>query len=141
METITISSDRLIPVFARDLGDRLRVADDISDMPYVAYPNDVFLGKVMDSKILPLVAPNAAPVAMVETALTLAALELATVGVAVAWVPESLALERITAGRLVDLSAELPSCDLLVKAARVHGATGSVEIALWSQLLAMQTRP
>ena len=135
LETATIGFDRLIPVFASALRDHYGGTDDL---PYVAYPSHVFFGRVMESKILPLLAPTAVPVPMAETALTLAALEMAAVGVAVAWVPQSLARERISMGRLVDLSEVLPSCDLLVMAARLHGASGRVEMDFWARLLVLQ---
>lgn len=136
LETAIIGSDRLIPVFARDLSSRFAPNADLANLPYVAYPNDVFFGQVMDRHILPAIAMPAVP--MAETALTLAAIEMAAVGAAVAWVPASLALERISTGRLVDLSYLLPSCDLLVKAARLPGASGQVEMDFWSRLLAMK---
>lgn len=138
IETAVIGFDRLIPVFALDIGPRLAAEQGAAEVAYVAYPNDVFFGQVMDQSILPLVMARAQPVPKAETALTLAALEMAVVGAAVAWVPASLAQERIAAGRLVDLSAVLPSCDLQVKAARLHGASGPVEMAFWARLLAMQ---
>lgn len=141
LDTITIGSDRLIPVAAPDLAKDLATRRQATDMAYVAYPGDVFFGKVMERKILPHLAPTIAPVPMAETALTLAAIEMAAVGLAVAWVPRSLALDRIASGRLVDLSDALPSCDLQVKAARVQGATGRVEIGFWSQLLTLQSHP
>ncbi len=141
LETAIIGTDRLIPVFATDISARFSATTKPADLPYVAYPNDVFFGQVMDRTILPHMPAPAVPVPMAETALTLAALEMAVVGAAVAWVPASLALDRISTGRLVDLSAVLPSCELLVMAARLHGATGRVEMAFWSRLLAMQPAP
>jgi len=140
LDMITIGSDRLIPVFANDPGDS-HGGEGITEMPYVAYPSDVFFGRLLQKSILPMLAPTIAPVPTVETALTLAALEMATIGVATAWVPESLAQERISSGRLVDLSKTLPHCDLLVKAARLQGATGHVEVAFWSQLQVLQAKP
>ncbi len=138
LETAIIGSDRLIPVFATDLSSRFACDAEVVNLPYVAYPNDVFFGQVMDQSILPAIAMPAVPVPMAETALTLAALEMAAVGAAVAWVPASLALERISTGRLVDLSHVLPSCDLSVKVARLLGASGRVEMEFWSRLLAMK---
>lgn len=138
LETAIIGSDRLIPVFASGLSSRFASDADLANLPYVAYPNDVFFGQVMDRHILPAIALSAVPVPMAETALTLAAVEMAAVGAAVAWVPASLALERISMGRLIDLSYLLPSCELLVKAARLPGASGQVEIEFWSRLLAMK---
>jgi LysR family transcriptional regulator, hypochlorite-specific transcription factor HypT len=75
------------------------------------------------------------PVAAAETALTLAALEMAAVAVAVAWVPASLAQARIRSGELADLSATLPDCDLEVTAVRLSGKTGAAEDKVWEQLL------
>ncbi len=139
LETITIGSDRLIPVFcdARAIG----AGAGGRDIAYVAYPRDVFFGKVMETRILPVVSPQAGVVPIAETALTLAALEMAATGLAVAWVPEALARDRIAAGRLFDLSGLLPDCHLQVKAARLKGAVEPVEAAFWSQLLALQAEP
>lgn len=130
LDVVTLGTDRLIPVFASAPVAR-------GELPYVAYPGDVSFGKVMEGRILPQLPPHLTPVPMAETALTLAALEMATVGVAVAWVPQSLAAERLASGRLCDLSPSLPSCPLLVRAARLHGAAGPVEMAFWSRLLAL----
>jgi LysR family transcriptional regulator, hypochlorite-specific transcription factor HypT len=137
LETISIGSDRLIPVFcdARAAG----AGAGARDIAYVAYPRDVFFGKVMET--LPLVSPQASVVPIAETALTLAALEMAATGLAIAWVPEALARDRIAAGRLFDLSGLLPDCRLQVKAARLKGAVEPVEAAFWSQLLALQADP
>ncbi|MFZ1726233.1 MAG: LysR family transcriptional regulator [Albidovulum sp.] len=138
LETIDIGSDRLIPVLAEDNAKRFRESDAEMEVPYIAYPADVFFSKVMASKILPALQPTALALPKAETALTLAALELAAVGVAVAWVPKSLALERISSGSVVDLSDLLPSCELQVKAIRLQGKPSPVEAALWSQLLALR---
>jgi LysR family transcriptional regulator, hypochlorite-specific transcription factor HypT len=134
IETIDIGADRLIPVFAKDLGQTLRQTTTEVDLPYVAYPADVFLGKVMETHILPYLPATAIALPRAESALTLAALEMAAVGVAVAWVPQSLARERILSGRVVDLSDALPSCELRVKAMRLHGQHSLAESTLWTQL-------
>lgn len=138
LETVIVGEDRLIPVLAKSAGLGLVGEGDMAEIPIVTYPSDVFFGKVMANEILPLLPPSPMPVPMVETALTLAALEMATLGVAAAWVPEALAQDRISGGRLVDLSNVLPSCDLLVKAARLPGADGPEELSFWSQLLAQK---
>ncbi len=137
LETVEIGSDRLIPVFAEDLSVRFAGLETDADIPYIAYPADVFLGEVMARKILPLLEPTTVASPKAETALTLAALEMAAVGVGVAWVPKSLALERVLNGRLVDLSNVLPSCELQVRAVRIQGKPSTAEAALWAQLLAL----
>jgi DNA-binding transcriptional LysR family regulator len=134
IETITISADRLIPVFSRTALDDLNARFISGEVPYIAYPRDVFLGQTMERLVLPKFRSLTRPVASAETALTLAALEMAAVGVAVAWVPASLAQARIRSGELVDLSETLPACALEVTAARLVGNSGVVEEKVWDQL-------
>ena len=69
--------------------------------------------------------------------MTLAAVELAAVGVAVAWVPLSLAATRLNAGTLIDLSATLPSVKLDVTAVRLLSTSGPVALAVWDHLVAL----
>lgn len=137
LEVMTIGTDRLIPVFHSPLPTGAGDAGQDMIIPYIAYPADVFFGKVLDRKILPLLHTGADHVPKVETALTLAAVEMAAAGIGVAWVPESLALGRIAAGQLVDLSAHLPACDLQVMAMRLQGSPSVAGTVFWSQLLAL----
>ena len=108
----------------------------LGELPYIAYPSEVFLGQVMERLILPRVHMTARPVQKAETALTLAALEMAAVGVAVAWVPLSLARPRLADGVLADLSNRLPSHGLEVTAVRLYGDPGQVSRSVWPEILA-----
>ncbi|MFA9229886.1 MAG: LysR family transcriptional regulator [Microgenomates group bacterium] len=137
LEVITIGTDRLIPVFKTALQDITEIIAGNKDIPYIAFPADVFFGKVMDRKILPFVDPGIRYVPKVETALTLAAVEMASAGIGVAWVPESLALGRISEGLLVSLAADLPTCDLQVVAMRLQGNQSLAGTVFWSQLLVL----
>jgi DNA-binding transcriptional LysR family regulator len=137
LDVITIGTDRLIPVFNAPLPSLLGNAAPRYAMPYIAYPADVFFGKTMERKILPFLDTRAHVRPQVETALTLAAVEMAVAGIGVAWVPESLALGRIASGQLTDLSAELPSCDLEIIAMRLQGNLSLAGTVFWSQLEAM----
>lgn len=138
IESSTIGVDRLVPVIAPQALASLTACRMGAELPYIAYPTDVFLGQVLESRILPRLRSmvDAAPKA--ETALTLASIELATMGIGVAWVPASLAQDRISAGKLVDLSDSLPSCSLEVTAVRLVGKPGQVEVAVWERLLLYQ---
>lgn len=133
VETAVIGTDRLIPVFAAAevaaLTDRLGKGE----LPYVAYPAEVFLGQALDRFVLPNLPAALRPVPKAETALTLAALEMASVGVAVAWVPGSLARPRIAAGSLADLSDLLPIHPLEVTAVRLFGEAGPVARSVWRE--------
>jgi DNA-binding transcriptional LysR family regulator len=135
VETVTIGIDRLIPVFASDAAALFEEQLSVGHLPYIAYPPDVFLGRVLDRLVLPRVERSVRPVAMAETALTLAAIELAVVGVAVAWVPESLARRRIGDGTLNDLSGELPSYQMEVTAVRLFGESWPTAMSVWSEIL------
>ena len=86
---------------------------------------------------IPALGAGVVAISRAETALTFAALEMAAGGVAVAWVPASIAGPHIKAGRIVDLSPHLPSCALVVRAIRLASKPGPAETALWSQLTQM----
>lgn len=137
LETIQIGKDRLIPVCTSELAQRLdtSIADEV--LLYINYPADVFFGKVMATKVIPALAATLLAVPKVETALTLAAMELAISGVAIAWVPESLALSRIANKQIVDVSHCLPSCPLQIMAVRLFSNHSPAEVALWSRLAEM----
>ena len=137
LETIEIGSDRLIPVCDTALAARLQTPMADMEIPFIDYPADVFFGKVMASRIMPALGTSALMIPKAETALTLAALEMAASGVAVAWVPASVAGVHIANARIVEMSHILPSCGLLVRAVRLVGKPGPAETALWSQLQEM----
>ena len=137
LETIEIGQDRLIPVCDNALAARLTAPLADIEMPVIDYPAHVFFGKVMAARITPVLDASVSAISRAETALTLAAMEMAAGGVGVAWVPASVARPQIASGRIVDLSACLPSCALLVRAVRLTGKPGPAETALWSQLIAL----
>ncbi len=133
IETAVIGVDRLIPVIGAATLDNIHAALDGGTMPYIAYPSQVFFGQVMERAVLPGLRIAAHPRA--ETALTLAALELALVGVGVAWVPASLAAARLADGSLADLTDHLPETALEVTAVRVTGHPTAIGSAIWAALV------
>lgn len=135
IETVRIGGDRLVPVLEPGAAERLPEGE-ATDLPVIAYPPEVFLGQVMERRIRPQAAGRWRPVPRVETALTLAALELAATGIGVAWVPASLAAARIAAGGLADLSGRLGGCDLDVTAVRLRGRRTAFAAAMWDDLTA-----
>lgn len=138
LEAIDILSDRLIPVLRPDLAAAFVDGAAATDLPYVAYPPDVFFGRIMADRILPALAPRTTALPRAETALTFAALEMAAEGVAVAWVPLSLARARILQGALRDLSPDLPGCDLTIRAIRLRGPRSPAEEIIWDHILALR---
>tara|TARA_R110002124_G_scaffold63434_3_gene173836 strand:- start:5 stop:823 length:819 start_codon:yes stop_codon:yes gene_type:complete len=134
LEELTIGADRLIPVFNVALPDLSANAAVAAEFPCITYPSDVFFGQIMERGIVPFLGSTLRRIPKVETALTLAAVEMAASGIGVAWVPETLARERISNGSLVDLSHALPACDLRIKAMRLQGKPTLAEAVFWSLL-------
>ncbi len=137
IESLSLGEDRLIPVFPRSEAEALNARFQAGELPFIAYPGEVFLGKVMDQVILPRIRVMARAVPKAETALTLAAMELSAGGIGVAWAPQSLAGPQIAAGRFSDLSSSLAACPLDVVAVRISGRQGPTEGAVWDQLAAL----
>ncbi len=138
LETADLWPDRLIPVLRPDLAEAVLDGDGMAELPFVAYPREVFFGTIMAERILPDLAPGTVAVPKAETALTIAALEMAAAGVAAAWVPETLARLAIGQGRIVDLSEVLPACPLSVRAVRLKGPRGPAEEVIWTHILALR---
>ncbi|RYI16740.1 MAG: hypothetical protein EON48_10400, partial [Acetobacteraceae bacterium] len=138
LETVEIGTDCLVPVLRPDLAQALQDRTGLSEVPFVAYPSTVFFGRIMTERILPLLDPGTVALPKAETALTIAALEMAAAGVAVAWVPLSLARPGILQGRIADMSRILPQCPLAVRAVRLRGAREPAEDVVWSQILALR---
>lgn len=134
IESLVLGHDRLTPVYARDRVEQLNAGFRDGRLPIIAYPSHVFLGQTMAQEILPAVGHMTRIEPQVETALTLAACELALSGIGVAWVPLSLARPLIDAGRLINLSASLPACDLDVMALRLRGSAAPVAGAVWDDM-------
>jgi DNA-binding transcriptional LysR family regulator len=135
-EEVVIGRERLIPVFASDSLAALDESHERSDLPVVAYPADVFLGRVMNRDLLPQLQAATFLHKRAETALTLAALKLALSGIGVAWIPSELADDEIAKGRLTVLDERLPSCELSLVATRLSGTASSVKEAVWQNICA-----
>lgn len=133
VETLTMGGDRLIPVVSRGQWSGPGAGEQL---PYIAYPAEVFLGQVMDRKILPALSATLRPLAKAETALTLAAMEMALAGFAIAWAPYSLAAKHIAEKRLDDLSSVLPYCELEVTALRLPSENRPIAHDVWDWMRA-----
>lgn len=131
LEQVEVRSERLIPVIARSELKTVRRQLNSGPLAVVAYPADVSLGQVLSQEVFPAIKGGDFIRRRAETALTLAALQLALSGVGVAWIPESLGASDIAAGELADLSGELPSSMLTVVAVRLSGAKSAAEEAVW----------
>ncbi len=129
-----IGKETLIPVFASDRLDTLNDAYLRGELPVIAYPADVFLGQVQRRMIFPRLTRIGHVRPRLETALTLAALEFARTGFALAWIPEPLARAEIKAHRLVDLSSSLPSIAMTLIAARLRDSNSAIVNEVWDRM-------
>ena len=137
LDILQIGAEALIPVFASDKLETLNHSYARGELPVIAYPADVFLGQVQRRVIFPRLTRIGRVRPRLETALTLAALEFARTGFAIAWIPEPLARVDIKTGRLVNLSTTLPSISMTLIAARLGDAVSPIVGDVWERIIAM----
>jgi LysR family transcriptional regulator, hypochlorite-specific transcription factor HypT len=135
VEPHTLGSESLIPVFMASGVSTLEEQYKRGELPVVIYPKGVFLGRVLSDEILPRLRGVTSFRPKAETALTLAALQLALIGVAVAWVPETLAREYLLSQHLMDLRSTLGSQHLDLIAVRLKGTKTQTEKEVWKMIL------
>ena len=131
VEVADFAVDTLTPVAAPQEMERLRAGE----LRLIAYPGDVFLGRVFAAVLAPALPEGLRLRARAETALTPAALELALQGAGVAWLPRSILGWTVPAGRLRSLEGELPSAELRVCAVRRRGGRSAEGERAWSLIL------
>ena len=130
-----IASDRLVPVFSAGGADALNLHELGSVLPIVAYPRDVFLGRVFWNQIAPRLSADRDLVSRIETALTPAAMQCALSGLGVSWLPHSLVAAELDRGTLIDLSTSLPAIGLdLFIVRRLQDESRVVE-TVWRKLI------
>lgn len=133
IETVALGRERLVAVFAAREADRLQAARQQGRVPAVFYPGDVFLGRVVRDEVWPQAEPGLFT-SYAETALTLAALQFALIGGALAWVPRSLAQPFLRKGELADVSAIFGGADLALNILRLKSSRSSRSDAAWASL-------
>ncbi len=137
LELLQIGNEELIPVFAAEGMTKLEQFYANGEIPVIAYPEHVFLGQVQRHVIFPRLTDVGVLRVRLETSLTLAAREFARTGFAVAWISERLAHDDIRAGRLINLSGEMPSVSMTLFAARLSDADSAVLEDVWQRMKEM----
>jgi len=130
IEEKVISQEKLIPVCSA----KVRRAIANGDLPIIAYPSEVFLGKLLETHIFPSIQESFRIDARVETALTVAALQLAACDIGVAWVPETMLVQLPTASTVTAVDDLLPSTQIAVTAMRLIGKKSNVEDQVWATI-------
>jgi DNA-binding transcriptional LysR family regulator len=141
LEVINLGVERLVPVFATAGLEGLDDEMARGRLPTITYPGDVFFGQVFNRLVLPSLDERLQIISKAETALTLAALELAKVGLGVAWLPLALVGECVAEGKLADLSHRLGTAEVEIVASRLKGAKSPSEALLWDRLGEMVRTP
>jgi DNA-binding transcriptional LysR family regulator len=108
IESINVGQDELIPVICAQSSARYKREKRNRKLSVIAYPEDVYLGKVFRQKILPSLTPNFQVQWKAETGLTTAAAEFARAGAGVAWVPRSLVTSQLNDRSLFVADKNLP---------------------------------
>ncbi|MRX37410.1 LysR family transcriptional regulator [Aminobacter sp. MDW-2] len=134
IEEIVIGEERFVPVASSDCSAMFRDAYNKGELPVIAYPSNVFMGEAMIREIYPSLRSSTTIRKRTETALTLAAHQLALAGVAVAWVPRSLAESDLALGRLDCLVDILPETTFAITVQRLEGHKTATEGAVWDTI-------
>jgi LysR family transcriptional regulator, hypochlorite-specific transcription factor HypT len=136
VEEFVLGKDLFVPVIASNRAADIQRALDRGEVCLIAYPTDVFLGRIMAREIYPQLPSNAVIQKRTETELTLAALQLALAGVGISWVPISLARSDLSSGRLTSLASTLPSSEFSIVVQRLTGHRMPIETLVWEAIQA-----
>lgn len=134
IEEVFMANERLVPVYQAHKAKEMLWGFHMGDLDIIAYPSNVFLGIAVERHIFPRIERQCRLNTVAETALTLAAMQMAASGVGVAWVPEALADADLRGGRLADLSEQLGSLDMQIVARRRSEEATDLHSRIWTEL-------
>lgn len=135
IEVTGLAAERLVPVATRDEAARLKNGV----LRLVAFPGEVFLGKVFADRIAPRLPEALQLIPRAETALAPAAHSLAREGSGVAWLPETMVRTDVAAGHLHDLSGQLPSTLLELIGVRTIRRRSATLDKAWLSLISLES--
>lgn len=106
-------TDRLIPVIGGGLKYQVGVDQNLPDnIPFLAYPEDSFLGEVLGRSALPTLLNDHNVQWMCQAAFIPSIREMCLNGLGLAWLPASLIWRDMEMGNLISLASTLECCDL-----------------------------
>jgi len=135
LESSIIASDRLIPVVRTDSVLWRKAQKEGATLSVVSYPQQEFLGAACARLLYPALNEKYVIEEIAETALTSAALQFAVADVALAWVPETLAVTELANKNLVNLERQLPCLPLQVVIQRRKGIANERASRLWEEIV------
>lgn len=137
LDSAFLGTDLLVPVCTPQLREQL----DLSTMPMIGYPPNVFLGRVFNHHIAPRIADGISTILKAETALTLAACNYALNGIGVAWLPLTMVSDHVANGTLCQIDDSLPTQELSITMNRRSGERNTERDALWQHLISDMALP
>ncbi|MEM7721358.1 MAG: LysR family transcriptional regulator [Pseudomonadota bacterium] len=135
IEVTGLAAERLVPIATR--GEAARLQNGV--LRLVAFPGEVFLGKVFADRIAPRLPEALQLIPRAETALAPAAHSLAREGSGVAWLPETMVRTDVAAGHLHDLSGQLPSTLLELIGVRTIRRRSATLDKAWLSLISLES--
>ncbi len=137
IEKLKINEDWLVPVAspakAVDASRRKARPSERNTLGIIAYPRDVFFGRLQHEELLPKLADRHRLDTVCETALVPAVLQLAIAAVGIAWIPRRIASPAISSGALVELGSDFGRLPLEVVIARLRTPRSRLAESLWTQ--------
>ena len=130
-EKRSIYRERLCPVVSAKGADGFWSPTTGGVLPILAYPDEAFMGQVVNTQIYPRLPARFRCMRVCETALAAAILELTLSGFGVAWVPRLLAARGLEERRLIDLTDMLGDCTMDVVILRLKTPRSRIEEDVW----------
>lgn len=135
LERVMLDEDKLIPCISSSHPSIVGGGNGVTGpLDIVAYPSDVFLGKVLHNQILPELSEQFEYTISCETALTQGVLEFTTAGMGIGWLPRSIARAGIENGSVLNLGMELGEVSLFMVACRLKGLQSQLSASFWRAL-------
>ncbi|REG81452.1 LysR family transcriptional regulator [Marinomonas pollencensis] len=137
IETIQITTDRIVPVTAvkADGQPVYRVSQE--SLRWLTYPKESFLGSLLSSESLSDLSTELKLNKVCENALAEGLKALVEKGYGVAWIPESLVKKELDAGQVMVLGAPLKSIELDINIYRFKGKHSDFSTRFWQYLSAL----
>ncbi|MCV0429853.1 MAG: LysR family transcriptional regulator [Roseibium sp.] len=132
-EGVHVADERLVPVYSAAGSEELFSELRSGRLNVISYPPDVFLGQALSKHVMPAVEGTGKTNVVAETALTVAALEMARAGVGVAFVPEALVSADLAEARLIDLRDQLGSVDMEIVGRRRQENAPPLLARVWEE--------
>lgn len=135
IERATLRTEKLVPVVSREHAHRLLPAgEEAKELPVIAYPDDVFFGKILTSHIWPKLSEGLTVRPVCETAHVPAVASLAREGAGIAWVPESILHYATADQRLIGADERLGTYQLAITAMRLKTPRSTIADKVWKEL-------